>query len=228
MDPDLETRRWDPIAGATSQTYTPLGLGFGPSSDDWGKQLRVTVTFMDDLGNEEELSAVTARVVSESAKNLRIAGRARVDETLTAEGITDRDELRNPPGFTYQWYRVEDPDAETPQVIPINGAIDATYTPDETDDHGKRLRVTVTFKDALDNDEEISADHPDLVSESAKNLRIAGRARVGETLTADTSGITDRGQSAPLAVVRVSVDAGGRRWVGPFRGSDLPLARCRS
>ena len=119
-----------------------------------------------------------------------ITGVAQVGETLTADaiGISDGDGLDNAT-FTYQWLA---DDAE------INGATASTYTLDD-DDAGKAIKVKVTFTDDADNDEELTSAATGAVAAAppppntlATGLpSITGTAQVGETLTADATGISD-------------------------------------
>ena len=119
-----------------------------------------------------------------------ITGATQVGETLTADatGISDGDGLDNAT-FTYQWLA---DDAE------INGATASTYTLADADE-GKAIKVKVTFTDAADNDEELTSAATGAVAAAppppntlATGLpSISGTAQVGETLTADTTGISD-------------------------------------
>ena len=119
-----------------------------------------------------------------------ISGTAQVGETLTADttGISDGDGLDNAT-FAYQWLA---DDAE------INGATAATYTL-AGDDAGKAVKVRVSFTDDGGNDEEltsagtgaVAAAPPPLNTPATGAPTITGAAQVGETLTADTTGIAD-------------------------------------
>ena len=119
-----------------------------------------------------------------------ITGVAQVGETLTADaiGIADDDGLDNAT-FTYQWLA---DDAE------INGATASTYTLDD-DDAGKVIKVKVTFTDDADNDEELTSAATGAVAAAPPPPNtlatgvpsITGTAQVGETLTADATGISD-------------------------------------
>ncbi len=119
-----------------------------------------------------------------------IAGTAQVGETLTADttGISDGDGLGNA-AFAYQWLA---DDAE------INGADAATYTLADADE-GKAITVRVSFTDDAENDEQlnsaatgaVAAAPPPPNTPTTGLPTISGTAQVGETLTADTTGITD-------------------------------------
>ena len=118
-----------------------------------------------------------------------ISGTARVGETLTAStsGVSDADGLENAV-FRYQWIR---------GGADISGATGSSYTADEAD-LGERLKVRVAFEDDAGNAERLTSAATDAVeaaprantpAEGAPAIR--GKARVGEALTASTSGVTD-------------------------------------
>ena len=179
------------VNGATDSTYTL-------AATDAGKAIRVRVSFTDDAGNDEQLtSAATGAVAAASpppntpATGLpTITGTARVGETLTVgtTGIADDDGLNNA-AFAYQWLT---DNAE------INGATASTYTLTDAD-AGKSITVRVSFTDDAGNDEQLSsaatgavATAPPPPNTPATGVpTITGTARVGETLTADTTGISD-------------------------------------
>ena len=179
------------IDSATASTYTLVAA-------DEGNAIKVRVSFTDDTGNDEELtSAGTAAVAAAPplpntpAIGLpTISGTSQVGETLTADttGISDDDGLGNA-NFAYQWLA---DDAE------INGANASTYTLVATD-VGNAIKVRVSFTDDADSDEELTsagtaavAAAPPLPNTPAIGLpTISGTAQVGETLTADTTGISD-------------------------------------
>ena len=179
------------VNGATDSTYTL-------AATDAGKSIKVRVSFTDDAGNDEELtSAATGAVVAAPPPNTpatgvpTITGTARVGETLTADttGISDGDGLDNA-AFAYQWLA---DDAE------INGATASTYTLTDAD-AGKAIKVRVSFTDDAGNDEQLTsaatgavvATPPPPPNTPATGVpTITGTARVGETLTADTTGISD-------------------------------------
>ena len=119
-----------------------------------------------------------------------ITGTAQVGETLTADttGISDGDGLGNAT-FAYQWFAA---DAE------INGATASTYTLVAAD-AGKAIKVRVSFTDDAGNDEQLTSAATGAVATAPPPPNnpatgaptITGAAQVGETLTADTTGISD-------------------------------------
>ena len=123
-----------------------------------------------------------------------ITGTARVDETLgetltaVTTGILDADGLASPT-YTYQWIRVDGTDAD------IAGATSSTYTLVAAD-LGTTLKVKVTFDDDNSNAETRTSAATGPVAAAANTPAtgaptITGTARVGETLTAVTTGILD-------------------------------------
>ena len=177
------------ISGATNATYTPVAA-------DEGKVIKVRVSFTDDAGNEETLtSAATDAVAAAPQTNIpaagapTIGGTAQVGQTLTANtsGVADADGLGNIQ-YEYQWL-ADDSD--------ISGATNATYTPVAADE-GKVIKVRVSFTDDAGNQEMLTsaptaavAAAPTPNSPATGAPTISGTAQVGETLTADTSGIAD-------------------------------------
>ena len=116
-----------------------------------------------------------------------IGGTPQVSETLTADtgGIADADGLDNV-SYSYQWLA---DDAE------ISGATASGYTLADSDG-GKAIKVTVSFTDDAGNEETLTSEATAAIEARANNPAtgaptVSGTARVGETLTADTSGIAD-------------------------------------
>ena len=177
------------ISGATNGTYSLAAA-------DEGKAIRVQVSFTDDADNEETLtSAATDAVVAAATPNSpaigapTISGTAQVGETLTANtsGVADADGLSNVQ-YEYQWLA---DDAE------IAGASGSAYTLTDSEE-SKAIKVEVTFTDDAGNDESLTSAATDAVAAaSTPNSPATGvptiseTAQVGETLTADTSGIAD-------------------------------------
>ena len=116
-----------------------------------------------------------------------ITGTPSVGQTLSADtsGITDADGLETVT-FDYQWLAN---DAE------IAGATAATYTV-APDDVSRAIMVKVTFTDDAGNEESLTSAATEAVAARPNTPAtgaptISGTAQVGETLTADTSGIRD-------------------------------------
>ena len=175
------------ISGAISDTYTLV-------SDDEGKAIKVRVSFTDDLGYRETLTSdptAAAKPNSPATGKPTISGMLQVGDTLTADtsGISDADGLDNVT-FTYQWI-ADDGNGDAD----ISGATGSTYTL-VSDDEGKTIKVRVSFTDNADNEESLTSDATAAVgpkpnSPATGKPTISGMLQVGDTLTADTSGISD-------------------------------------
>ena len=173
------------ITGATARTYTLVAA-------DVGHRLLVRVTFTDDRGFHEGLTSdptdmVEALVNTPATGSPMITGVARETQTLTADtsGITDVNGLTDTV-FAYQWLR---------DGTDISGATSGgTYTLTRAD-IGSSISVRVTFTDDDGFTEMLTspATAAVLSNNSAVGgaVTITGTLAVGETLTADTSGITD-------------------------------------
>ena len=173
------------IEGATASTYSVV-------PGDEGKVLSVRVSFTDDAGNQESLtSEATAEVQARPNRPATglptISGTAQVGQALAADtsGITDADGLDSA-SYTYQWIA---------GGTEIDGAASSTYEPSDSE-VGQAIQVRVTFKDDRGNDESLTSEATAEVqarpNSPATGLpTISGTARVGQTLTADTSGIAD-------------------------------------
>ena len=175
------------ISAGTGSSYT-LANG------DAGKAIKVTVTFTDDAGHAESLtSTVTATVAAANTPATgapSITGTAQVGETLTAAttGISDADGLTNP-SYTYQW--VSNDGASDSDIA---DATASAYTLAAAD-AGRTIRVRVTFTDNRGNQETLTSAATAAVaaanSPATGAPTITGTARVGETLTAATTDISD-------------------------------------
>ena len=100
-------------------------------------------------------------------------------------GISDADGLVNAT-FSYQWL-ADDAD--------ISGATRSTYTLVAADE-GKAVKVRLSFADDSGNDETLTSTATAAVAPKPNNPAtgaptVTGTARVGEALTADTTGISD-------------------------------------
>ena len=178
-----------PVPGATGQDYTLI-------SDDVGSRMKVRVDFVDDDGNQESLTSAATDEVTRPANVAAtgaptITGTEQVGDVLSADasGIADENGLDNA-RFTYQWIRNDgNADSEIP------GETGSVYTL-TTDDLNHTIRVKVSFTDDDGYEETATSAATGAVSRPDDSLptglpAITGTAEVGETLTADTSGITD-------------------------------------
>ena len=154
------------------------------------------VSFTDDDGYSENVTSAATDPVSRPPNQAAtgqptITGTPQVGETLTADtsGIYDANGLTGVQ-YSYQWIRNDgNADAEIP------GATGQTYALTR-DDGGKAIKVQVSFTDGDGYSESVTSAATDPVSrppnQAATGLpTITGTEQVGETLTADTSGISD-------------------------------------
>ncbi len=185
------------IAGATGDAYVL-------TTSEMGKIIKVGVSFTDDAGNDETSTSTATGTVNPAVQQPvanspatgapTISGTAQVGETLTADtsGIADADGLTNV-SYSYQWLTSRDAE--------IASANEGSYvlTSNEID---KTIKVRVSFTDDGGNEETLTsaatgAVSPAVQQQQASNTpatgqpTISGTAQVGETLTADTSGISD-------------------------------------
>ena len=172
------------ISGATNATYTL-------TDSEESKAITVRVSFTDDADNGEALTSAATDAVA--AANIpatgapTISGTARVGEVLTVDtsGISDEDGMENA-SFTFTW--------GASGYFRATGAV-TEYTI-QPDDEGKTVDVTAFFIDDKGNWEFVDSA-PTSVVEARPNSpatgapTISGTVRVGETLTADRSGIAD-------------------------------------
>ena len=175
------------IAGASGSTYTL-------TDSEESKAIKVEVSFTDDAGNDETLTtATTDAVAAASTPNSpatgapTISGTIQVGETLSADtsGVSDADGLSSVQ-YEYQWL-ADDTD--------IAGATGLTYTLTDSEE-SKAIKVEVSFTDDADNEETLTSAATGAVdarpnSPATGAPTIAGTAQVGQTVTADTSGIAD-------------------------------------
>ena len=177
------------IADATGATYTLV-------RGDLDHTVKVRVSFTDDDRYSETLnSAATATVVrppNASPSGLpTITGTVQVGETLAADtsGISDGNGLTNVQ-FMHQWVRN---DGSTDTNIP--GATGSTYTLRDAD-LGNSIKVRVSFTDDDGYSETLTSDATDAANRppnatATGQPAITGTVQVGETLSAETSGISD-------------------------------------
>ena len=186
----------DALAFATDHIQNATGSSYNLVADDEGKTIKVRVSFTDDAGHGETLTSTATATVdaapnSPAAGAPTITGTAQVGETLTAgtSGIADADGLTNV-SYRYQWLR-NDGSLDTD----IQNAANSTYTLVDADE-GRIVRVRVSFTDDAGNDETLTGAATAAVDAAPNSPAtgapaITGTAQVGETLTADTSGIGD-------------------------------------
>ena len=174
--------------GSTATVYTDTGV-----TADVLHAYRVKAINGAGLSEQSNYVNVTPTEPEEPVQNTPatgapvISGTVEVGETLTAEtsGIADEDGLGNAT-FSYQWIA---------GGADIEGATDASYTLTE-DEEGLTVQVWVSFTDDAGNPESLTSAATDTVAAKPNSSAtgapvISGTVQVGETLTAETSGIAD-------------------------------------
>ena len=202
------------ISGTTGSTYTL-------TDDDLGKGIKVRVSFTDDDGYSETLTSNATGAVSQppnqpATGQPTITGTAEMGETLTADtsGITDGNGLSSVQ-YAYQWIRSTG-GADTD----ISGATGSTYI--LTDDElAHTVKVRVSFTDDDGYSETLTSNATGAVNRppnqpATGQPAITGTAEVGETLTADTSGITD---GNGLSSVQYT-----HQWIRSSGGTDTDIS----
>ena len=173
------------IAGQTASTYTL-------ASADKGQTIKVKVSFLDDVNNQEsrtsaETEPVAAKPNTEATGEPTISGTPQVGETLSADvsGIGDADGLTNV-SYRYQWVA---------GGSDISEATGSSYLL-TAGEQGQTIQVKVTFTDDADNQESLTSAETLAVAAKPNTAAtgeptISGTPQVDETLTADTSAISD-------------------------------------
>ena len=183
---------------------------------DRGKDIQARVSFLDDHGNTETLRGPIYRIPAPpnnvATGSPVMTGTAQVGEALSVDltGVSDADTIITST-LTYLWYANDGADDTA-----IEGATGSTYTP-VADDEGKTITVQVIFNDGFGYNEVVTSAPTAAVTAAAENTDsgartetvgggtkkvesntpatglpiITGTAQVGETLTADTTGIAD-------------------------------------
>ena len=137
---------------------------------------------------EVKEAAVTAAKANTAPTGLpTISGTPQVDETLTADtsAIADEDGLDDV-SYSYQWLA---------GGSDIEGATGSSYTLTSSE-QGQTVQVKVSFTDDDDNAESLTSVATETVAAKPNTAptglpTISGTPQVGETLTADTSAISD-------------------------------------
>ena len=173
------------ISSATSKTYTLTAA-------EQGKRIKVRASFTDNAGDSEtRTSAQTGAVRAAGTENVpatgtpTVGGTVRPGLTATANtgGISDSDGLTRP-RYRYQWLA---------DGMVISGATSKTFEL-KAAQLGTRISVRVTFTDDGGSVETSTSPQTEAAlggspPEGAPD--ITGRSRVGDTLTANTDGISD-------------------------------------
>ena len=187
---NLEGLSWLRVGAAScdgTSEWSQIEQLFGTNASDWEGMPVPDVEEGDEIEPCDEDPDTPDNSPATGAPTIN--GTAQVAETLTANtsGIADADGLSSVQ-YEYQWL-VDDAD--------ISGATNATYTLAAADE-GKAISVSISFTDDAGNEETLTSAATDAVSAAAAANSpatgaptITGTAQVGQTLTADTSGIAD-------------------------------------
>ena len=184
------------IQGETGATYTLV------ADANEGKTIKVKVTFTDDADNEETLtSPATAEVAAGGPTDppgspRKLTGTANSDGTVTLSWDAPNDDSVT----GYQILRRRPREGEKILLVYVNntGSTATEYTDnDVTPDVLHAYRVKAANAVGLSRQSNFVNVTPGQPAEPAQNSvatgtpTISGTAQVGETLTADTSGIAD-------------------------------------
>ena len=186
------------ISGATGDTYTPV-------ADDVGKAIKVRVSFMDGASNVETLtSAATATVVTPLTAEFQDApdkhdgtGFFTFDiafsEPISISHKTLRDDsLEVTNGSATKAKRVDGQSDRWEITVEPDSDADVTVVLPITEDCESDGAVCTRDGTELSNRSELTVPGPAAANSPATGAPIiSGTARVGETLTVDTSGIDD-------------------------------------
>ncbi|MCG8002760.1 MAG: cadherin domain-containing protein [Candidatus Thiodiazotropha lotti] len=168
------------IAGATGSTYTTVQA-------DVGALVTVVASYTDDWGTAESVTSGATTAVTNvndaPTGSVTISGTPTEDETLTASNsLADEDGLG---AISYQWQR---------DGVDITGATASTYTLGDAD-VGATITVVASYTDGQGTPESVTSGSVGPVA----NINdapvgvptITGTVEEDQTLTADTSGISD-------------------------------------
>ena len=180
------------IAGDTGSAQT----AYTDETVEPDKKYVYRIKAINDRGLSEMSLWVRANTPNWATGAPTIGGNAQVGETLTAgiSEIADEDGLENAV-FSYQWVA-----SNGTTDTNIAAATDSTYDLVAAD-AGKTIKVRVSFTDDAGNEETLTSTATNTVTYQIQQQIsnspatgapvIAGTIQVGETLTADTSSISD-------------------------------------
>ncbi|PHO03711.1 hypothetical protein CSC82_12745 [Rhodobacteraceae bacterium 4F10] len=185
IDSDLSIawQRDGVATGDTGETYVLTQL-------DVGAEISALVTFLDGLGNIESVSSANLgpieNVNDAPQGTVQITGDARQDETLRVNisGLSDPDGTQTST-FSFQWQR---------DGADITGETGTAYALGQQD-VGAEIGLLTTYVDDQGTTETVVSPTTSAVSNvndaPQGQVLVTGTALQGETLTAETSGISD-------------------------------------
>jgi hypothetical protein len=170
-------KRGETVVGDNQNTYAIV-------SADVGGTFTVTISSSGTTGNVTSAPTIAVpEQIQELAGTIVIDGQAKEGQTLTINesGLTNKNGTA-----TYQWKRGE-------TVIGSNAN---TYTVLAADVGGK-IKATVSYSGNTGSVTSAeTATIEQLIQELAGNVAINGTAKIGQTLTADESGLTNKSGTA--------------------------------
>lgn len=205
---DESRGRWTKIDGATSQ-------GFTPRQRHVGNQLRVSIEYIDGRGNLESIVTVPTppvrNVNDPPTGELQLIGTQAQYETLKAD-ISD---IRDEDGIgTIRYYWEVSSDGDTWQRYRENEWRGDTVVLSQ-EEVGRYIRAGIRYTDGFGANEQVTSAATDPIRNVNDPVRgdlmLRGDTRVGETLQADISGISDRDGIANVTLIWESSDD-GRTW----------------
>jgi hypothetical protein len=171
------------ISGAISDSYNL-------TQADVGKAISVEVAYTDNGGFRNTISSSpTAKIVNindSPTGAVTVSGSAQQGQILAADtsGLSDLDGIAGV-AFSYQWLA---------NGSPISAATDKTFTPTQAE-VGKRVAVVIAYKDNQGTPESLRSAATTAIENTndapSGLLTIKGNPEQGQTLTADTSALTD-------------------------------------
>ena len=201
---------WQAPSSDGGSAVTGYKVQWKESADSWDTEADVSESTVTGIthtitgltgGVEYDVQVIATNVVGDGPASVEatgtpmgaptISGTAQVGQTLTADtsSIDDANGLANV-AYSYQWIS-SDNGADTD----IAGETDSTYTL-VLADQGKTIKVKVTFTDDAENEETLTSVATVRVAaapnrEATGAPTIMGLVQAGETLTVDTSKISD-------------------------------------
>jgi len=189
---------WQPISGATSSSFTPMG-------SEVGQSLRVVVSYTDGLNQRETVTSAPSQAVANSPDpaiwdtTRQIIGETKQGATLRVDtrGISDLDGVG---AFSYQWQQAQASNSNTWETIQGATSTNLNLTQAQV---GKLIRSVVSFKDGSGNVETVTSQ-PTAVIANVNDvpsgfITISGTATKGETLSAITANLSDADGLGPFS-----------------------------